>query len=144
MKHEQISFSEMEYKDKRKKTRKEEFFAKMERIIPLKEWCRIIEPYYYERGNGRPPIGLEIMLKMYLVSQWFNLSDAETEDAVNDSMAIRNYIGIKGDAPDETTLCKFRGKLEKNGLTEKIFKSFNAKMEREHIILHEEIGRAHV
>ncbi len=71
----QISFSEIEFMDKRKRTRKEVFFEKMEKIVPLKDWCRIIEPYYYERGNGRPPIKLEIMLKMYLVSQWFNLSD---------------------------------------------------------------------
>ncbi len=133
----QISFSEIEFGNKRKRTRKEVFFEKMEKIVPLKDWCRIIEPYYYERGNGRPPIKLEIMLKMYLVSQWFNLSDSETEDIANENLSVRKYIGITGDAPDETTLCKFRGILEKNDLTEKIFKSFNAKLEREHVILHE-------
>lgn len=133
----QMSFSEMEFQAKRKKVRKEVFFEKMEKIIPLKEWCRIIEPYYYERGNGRQPIKLEIMLKMYLVSQWFNLSDNEAEDMLNDSMSVRNYIGLDGDAPDATTLCKFRSILEKNGVTEKIFKSFNAKLEREHVILRE-------
>ncbi len=137
MENKQISFSEIEFGDKRKKTRKEVFLDKMEKIVPLEEWCRIIEPYYYERGNGRPPIKLEIMLKMYLVSQWFNLSDSETEDMVNDTMSVRKYIGITGSAPDETTLCKFRGILEKNGIAEKIFKSFNAKLERENVILHE-------
>ncbi len=137
MKNRQISFSDIEFGNKRKKTRKEVFLAKMEKIVPLKEWCEIIRPYYYERGNGRQPIELEVMLKMYLVSQWFNLSDSETEDIVNDSMSVRNYIGITGSAPDETTLCKFRGILERNGLTEKIFKSFNARPESEHIIMHE-------
>lgn len=137
MEKQQISFSEIEYRNKRKATRKEVFFAKMEQVVPMKEWCEIIKPYYYEKGNGRQPIALEIMLRMYLVSQWFNLSDTETEDMVNDSMAVRNYVGVKGDAPDATTLCKFRGILERNGLTEKIFKSFNEKLEREHIILHE-------
>lgn len=137
MRNKQISFREIEYANKRKTTRKEVFFAKMEKVVPLQEWCEIIQPYYYENGNGRQPIELEIMLKMYMVSQWFNLSDEETEDTVNDSMAVRNYVGIEGDAPDATTLCKFRKILEKNGLTEKIFKSFNAKLEREHIILHE-------
>lgn len=137
MENRQISFSEIEFEGKRKKTRKEVFFEKMEKIVPLKDWCKIIEPYYYERGNGRPPIKLEIMLKMYLVSQWFNLSDSETEDMANETLSVRKYIGINGDAPDETTLCKFRGILEKNKLTEKIFKSFNEKLENEHVILHE-------
>lgn len=137
MGNKQISFSEIEFANKRKATRKEVFFAKMDKIIPLKEWCKIIEPYYYERGNGRPPIRLEVMLKMYLVSQWFNLSDSETEDMLNENLAARKYAGISGDAPDETTLCKFRGILERNGLTEKIFESFKAKLEKEHVILHE-------
>lgn len=137
MEHKQISFSEIEFEAKRKRTRKEVFFERMEKIIPLDEWCKIIEPYYYERGNGRQPIKLEIMLKMYLVSQWFNLSDSETEDMANENLSVRKYIGITGDAPDETTLCKFRGILERNRLTEKIFKSFNARLEREHVIMHE-------
>lgn len=133
----QISFSELEYQNKSKKVRKEIFFEKMEKLIPLQEWCELIRPYYYEKGNGRQAKDLEIMLKMYLVSQWFNLSDPETEDMLNDSMSVRNYVGITGNAPDETTLCRFRHILEKNGLTEKIFKSFKEKLEREHIILHE-------
>lgn len=133
----QISFSEIEFRNKSKKVRKEVFFEKMEKIIPMKEWCELIRPYYYENGNGRQPKELEIMLKMYLVSQWFNLSDPETEDMLNDSMSARNYVGITGNAPDETTLCRFRHIMEENGLTEKIFKSFNARLEAEHIIMHE-------
>lgn len=132
-----MTFSEIEFETKRKKTRKETFFAKMEKIIPLEEWCAIIKPYYYEKGNGRQPIDLEVMLKMYLVSQWFNLSDSEAEDMANENLAVRKYMGIEGSAPDETTLCKFRAILERNKLTEKIFKSFNAKLEKEHLILHE-------
>lgn len=132
-----MSFSEIEFRNKTKKVRKEVFFEKMEKILPLKEWCEIIRPYYYENGNGRQPKELETMLKMYLVSQWFNLSDPETEDMCNDSMSVRNYVGITGTAPDETTLCRFRGILERNGLTEKIFKSFNARLEAEHVIMHE-------
>lgn len=133
----QISFSELEFRNKVKKVRKEVFFEKMEKIVPLKEWCELIRPYYYENGSGRQPKELEVMLKMYLVSQWFNLSDPETEDICNDSMSVRNYLGLTSAAPDETTLCRFRHILEKNGLTEKIFQSFKAKLEREHIILHE-------
>ncbi len=132
-----MSFSELEFRNKAKKVRKEVFFEKMEKIVPLKDWCDLIRPYYYENGNGRQPKELGIMLKMYLVSVWFNLSDPETEDMCNDSMSVRNYVGIKGAAPDETTLCRFRHILEQNGLTEKIFDSFKAKLEREHVILHE-------
>lgn len=132
-----MSFSEIEFANKRKATRKEVFFAKMEKIVPLKEWCEIIRPYYYEKGNGRQPIDLAVMLKMYLVSQWYNLSDEECEDMLNENLAVRKYVGIVKDAPDATTLCKFRGLLERNGLTEKIFKSFNARLEAEHIIMHE-------
>ena len=133
----QMSFGEIEFRNKGKKVRKEVFFEKMEKIVPLKEWCELIRPYYYEKGNGRQAKELEIMLKMYLVSQWFNLSDPETEDMCNDSMSVRNYVGITGRAPDETTLCRFRHILEENGLTEKIFNSFNARLEAEHVIMHE-------
>lgn len=137
MENKQISFSEIEFQGKKKKTRKEVFFEKMEKIIPLKEWCVVIEPYYYEKGNGRQAYPLEVMLKMYLVSQWFNLSDSGAEDMCNENLSVRNYVGVKGNAPDETTLCRFRHILEENGISEKIFKAFNAKLEREHIILHE-------
>lgn len=137
MENKQISFSEIEFGNKRKKTQKEVFFERMENIVPLKEWCELIRPYYYERGNGRQPKELEIMLKLYLVSQWFNLSDNGAEDMANENMSVRKYIGISGDAPDATTLCKFRSIMEKNGITEKIFKSFNVKLEQEHVILHE-------
>jgi len=131
----QISFSEIEFQNKRKQTKKEIFFAKMEKLVPLGEWCEIIRPYYYEYGNGRQPIQLEIMLKMYLVSQWYNLSDPETEDILNENLAARSYVGITGSAPDETTLCKFRHMLEANKLNEKIFAEFNKQLEKEEIII---------
>jgi IS5 family transposase len=117
----QINFSQIEFAHKRKRTKKEIFFEKMEKYVPLEAWCEITRPYYYEKGNGREPIGLAIMLKMYLVSNWFNLSDPQTEDILNENMAVRKYVGLSGDAPDETTLCKFRKMLEENGLTERFF-----------------------
>jgi IS5 family transposase len=117
----QISFSEIEYRGKRKRTQKEKFLARMREIVPLKEWCDIIRPYYYVCGNGRQPIGLETMLRMYLVSQWYNLSDEATEDLIYESLSVRSYVGISGDAPDSTTLCKFRHILEEHKLTQVIF-----------------------
>lgn len=133
----QISFGELEFSRKRKRTQKEVFFERMEELIPLKEWCNIIEPYYYENGNGRQPIALEKMLKMYLVSQWYNLSDPAAEDMLNENLAARKYVGIKGDAPDETTLCKFRGILEENGLNRAIFEMFAARLIEKQVMMKE-------
>jgi len=133
----QISFSEVEFGNKRKKTRKEKFFEKMEKYVPLEAWSEITRPYYYVKGMGREAIGLEIMLKMYLVSNWFTLSDPETEDMLNENIAARNYVGITGDAPDETTLCKFRKLLEENGLTELFFKQLNEILTKNKVLLKE-------
>jgi len=132
-----ISFSEIEFKNKRKRTSKEIFFEKMEKYVPLEAWCGIVQPYYYVKGNGREPIALEIMLKMYMVSNWFNLSDPQTEDILNENMAVRKYVGLTGDAPDETTLCKFRKLLEENGLTKQIFEHQNEVLTRNKVLLKE-------
>ena len=133
----QIGFSEFEYGQKRKKTQKEVFFEKMKELVPLKRWCEIIRPYYYENGNGRQPIELETMLRMYLVSQWYNLSDSATEDILTENMAVRKYVGIEGDAPDETTLCKFRHLLERNELCELIFGETSKALIEKKVILKE-------
>ena len=129
-----MSFSEMEYSLKSRKSKKEEFLEKMEKVVPLGKWCELIQPYYYERGNGRPPIDLDIMLKIYLVSCWYNLSDDACEDMIHDSLAVKNYV--KGVA-DATTLGKFRKLLHDNGLTEKIFKEQTDEFKANGIILHE-------
>jgi len=103
----------------------------------LEWWCEIIRPYYYENGNGRQPIPLAIMLRMYLVSLWYNLSDEAAEDLIYESFSVRNYVGITGDAPDSTTLCKFRHVLEKNNLTQRIFEELRKVFEDKKIICKE-------
>jgi IS5 family transposase len=118
---EQITFSEIEFAGKRKRTSKERFFEKMEKVLPLKEWCGIIEPHYYKKGNGRQATDLTVMVKMLFISKWFNLSDEQTEDMLNENLAARKYAGVRGDAPDATTLCKFRKILQDNDLYKKIF-----------------------
>ena len=133
----QLSFSQLEFASKRKKTRNEVFFDRMNKYVPLAEWCEIIRPHYYVKGNGREPIALEIMLKMHLVSNWFNLSDPQTEDMLNENMAARNYVGVYGSAPDETTLCKFRKLLEDAGLTEQLFKHLTDVLAKNKILLKE-------
>jgi len=130
----QISFSEIEYQGKRKKTQKEKFLERMRAIIPMDKWCAIIRPYYYENGNGRQPIPLDTMLRMYLVSLWYNLSDEAAEDLIYESMSVRNYVGITGDAPDSTTLCKFRHILENNNLTKVIFDELTKLLETKKVM----------
>ena len=114
----QISFSNLEYQGQGKKTRKEIFLEKMEKIVPWKEWCEIIQPHYYERGNGRPPIDLEVMLRMYMISNWYDLSDESCEEECISNVVFRNFIG--NHIPDETTLGKFRNLLEKHNINKLI------------------------
>src|ERR1700722_11708653 len=94
-----------------KKTRREVFLEEMEQVVPWRELCALIEPHYPKPGNGRPPVGVERMLRMYFLQQWFNLSDPAVEEALYDSPVMRQFVGIdlgQEPAPDETTVCKFR------------------------------------
>jgi transposase, IS5 family len=108
----------------RRPTRRDEFLATMDRIVPWAALCEVIEPHYPKPGNGRPPVGLERMLRMYFVQHWFNLADAACEDALLDSTALRQFVGIdlgRERVPDATTLLKFRRKLEEHKLGEALF-----------------------
>jgi IS5 family transposase len=101
----------------------------MEQIIPWSDLCSVIEPHYPKAGNGRPPVGLERMLRMYFVQHWFNLADAACEDALLDSTALRRFVGIdlgRERVPDATTLLKFRRLLEKHKLGEALFATVGA------------------
>ena len=125
----QVSFSQFEYSAKKRKTRRDRFLAEIEAVVPWTTLTAEIEPFYPKgEGRGRPPIGLERMLRMYIAQQCFGLSDEGVEDAVYDSQAIRGFVGIdlsRENAPDATTLLKFRRLLEKHKLTERIFQSIN-------------------
>jgi IS5 family transposase len=109
----------------RKRTRKDQFLEDMERIIPWRELCEVIEPFYPKQdGPGRPPIGLERMLRIHFLQHWFNLSDPAVEEALYDSQAMRRFVGIdlgREPAPDETTVCKFRHLLEEHDLGSSLF-----------------------
>jgi IS5 family transposase len=126
----QKSFSDMEYDNKKRKTRKEIFLERMEQLIPWKTFIALIEPYYPKAGpkGGRPTIGLEKMLRMYFVQNWFDLSDEATEDAMTETMSIRHFVGVSfgyEEAPDAITLLHFRRILETNGLCNQIFIKVN-------------------
>src|SRR3954467_965896 len=113
-----------QYEQYRKPTRRDVFLTTMEQIVPWAALCEVIEPHYPKAGNGRPPVGLERMLRMYFVQHWFNLADAACEDALLDSTALRRFVGIdlgRERVPDATTLLKFRRLLEKHKLGEALF-----------------------
>jgi IS5 family transposase len=113
-----------QYERFRKPTRRDTFLAQMEALVPWAALCSVIEPHYPKAGNGRPPVGLRRMLRMYLVQHWFNLADEACEDALLDSPALRRFVGIdlgRERVPDATTLLKFRRLLEDNKLGEALF-----------------------
>jgi IS5 family transposase len=100
-----------------KTTRRAAFLAEMERVVPWSALCALIEPFYPKPGNGGPPIGVERMLRLYFLQQWFNLSDPAAEEALYDSLAMRLFVGIdlgREPVPDETTVCRFRHLLEEH------------------------------
>jgi hypothetical protein len=94
-----------------RKTRREKFLEEADQIMPWAELLALIDPYYPKPGNGRPPIGLGIMLRIYFLQHWFNLSDPAAEEALYDSPALRRFAGIdlgRAPAPDETSILNFR------------------------------------
>ncbi len=110
-------------------TRKAEFLAKMEGLMPWSALCALIEPHYPKAGNGRPPIGLERMLRMYWVANWFNLADEACEDAMYDIAVFREFCGFdlgRERIPDATTLLKFRHLLEENDFGKEMFARIGA------------------
>lgn len=116
-----------------KTTRRAAFLAEMERVVPWGELCALIEPFYPQAGNGRPPIGLERMLRIYFLQQWFNLSDPGVEEALYDSLAMRSFVGIdlgREPVPDETTACKFRHLLEKHEIGRQLFEQVHVHLEK--------------
>src|SRR5271157_4140125 len=119
----QMSFAQAEYAGKKKITRREKFLGEMERVVPWMRLVARIEPHYPKGERGRPPVGLERMLRLYFLQQWYTLADEALEDALYDSQALRNFAGIdlSADAvPDATTLLKFRHLLEAHELTQAI------------------------
>src|SRR2546421_3137035 len=107
-----------------KTTRRAAFLAEMERVVRWSALWGLIEPFYPKPGNGRPPVGVERMLRIYFLQHWFNLSDPAVEEALYDSQAMRRFVGIdlgREPVPDETTVCRFRHLLEEHDLGRRLF-----------------------
>jgi len=121
---EQPSFTDVEYGNRRRVSRRERFLTTMEATIPWVVWVGLIEPFYYTGKKGRRPKPVETMLRMYLLQVWFSLSDEGVEEAIYDSYAMRRFMGLDfavEQVPDATTLLHFRHLLEKHELGEKLF-----------------------
>jgi len=100
-----------------RKSRREEFLSVMAVVVPWRDLEALIEPYYPKAGNGRQPVGLSIMLRVYFLQQWFSLSDPGAEDALYESPVLRRFAGVdlgRAAAPDETTILRFRRLLEQH------------------------------
>lgn len=127
----QGSLSMTGYFDKGKKTRREVFLAEMEQVVPWARLQALIEPHYPKgsAAGGRPPLPLERMFRIYCLQQWYNLSDPGAEEALYDSITMRQFAGVSTDGdviPDETTILNFRRLLERHQLTERLFAEINA------------------
>ena len=121
----QATCAEVSFEQYRKPTRRERFLDEMNRVVPWAELAAAIEPVYPKaEGPGRPPVGVERMLRLHCLQQWFNLSDPAVEEALYDSRALRHFVGIdlgREPVPDETTICKFRHLLEAHQVGAQLF-----------------------
>jgi IS5 family transposase len=120
----QLTLATVGFERYAKTRRRAAFLAEMEQVVPWSALCGLIEPFYPKPGNGRPPVGVERMLRLYFLQQWFNLSDPAVEEALYDSLAMRRFASIdlgREPVPDETTVCRFRHLLEAHDLGRQLF-----------------------
>jgi len=136
----QPTFAALAYANKKKKTRREKFLEEMDQVVPWAQLNKVISKHYPKPGNGRPPLGLEKMLRIYFLQQWFNLSDPGMEDALYDIESLRRFAGIElgeDEVPDETSILNFRHLLERHGLSKKLFEKVTAHLEQNGLLLRE-------
>ena len=135
---EQKTFASLAWSMKGKVTRRERFLAEMNAVIPWAPLIALIEPHYPKGGSGGQPKGLEKMLRIYFLQQWFDLSDPAAEDAIYDSESMRRFVGVElgdDDVPDESTILRFRHLLERHGLTKAIFAQVRNLLEEKRLLL---------
>lgn len=139
----QPSFTDVEYGNRRRVSRREQFLQIMDALIPWDQWVGLITPHYYTGAKGRKPKPVETMLRMYLLQVWFSLSDEGIEDAIYDSYAMRRFMGLDftvEQVPDATTLLHFRHLLEKHQIGKQLFAAQNEMFDAQGWIMR---GRQH-
>jgi IS5 family transposase len=128
----QLSFATLDHRNKKKQTKRERFLAEMDAVVPWAALLGLIEPHYPKAGNGRRPYPLAVMLRIYFLQQWYQLSDPGAEEALYDIHSMRAFAGLElgRDAiPDETTILNFRHLLEAHDLTKAIFEAVSAHLQ---------------
>src|SRR5271154_3212086 len=136
----QMSFAQSEYAGKKKVTRREKFLGEMERVVPWSRLVALIQPHYPTGRRGRPPVGLERMLRIYFLQQWYTLADEALEDALYDSQALRTFAGLDlsvESVPDATTLLGFRHLLEAHALGAEILQEVNVHLRERQLLMRE-------
>lgn len=134
----QLGLSDSGFAKHPKKTRKAAFLAEMDKVVPWKRLMALIEPHYPKPGKGRRPFPLETMLRIHFMQHWFSYSDPAMEEALHDIPLLRAFAGLDAavDAmPDETTILKFRRRLQQHGLADKLFAEVNALLIEHGLIL---------
>ena len=136
---EQPTFADLEFENKKRKTRREMFLERMDELIPWQRLEARIRPYYPKAGRGRRPYDLSVMLRVHCVQVFYNLSDPGMEDLLYEAESVRRFVGLKlSEAlPDETTILNFRHLLEKHSLGQGLFAEINAHLEDQGLRLRE-------
>ncbi|WP_080639457.1 IS5 family transposase [Teredinibacter turnerae] len=111
------------------------FLEQMNEILPWSNLCKAIEPFHPKSSSsgGRPRMGIDRMLRIHFLQHWFELSDPGAEEALYDSRAMRQFVGIdlgREPVPDETTICKFRHLMERHNLGGELFRLVNEYLEK--------------
>ena len=134
----QTTFASVAWDRKGKVTRRERFLAEMDAVIPWARLLALIEPYYPKAGNGTQPKPMELMLRIYFMQNWFNLSDPQAEDSLYDIESMRRFAGMEllgHDIPDESTILRFRHLLEQHQLTERVFAEIRTLLDEKRLLL---------
>ncbi len=134
----QTTFASLAWSNKGKVTKREQFLAEMDAVMPWARLLALIAPHYPTDGLGRPRKDLELMLRVYFLQQWFNLSDPQAEESLYDSESMRRFAGIElgeTEVPDESTILRFRHLLEAHQLTRAIFEAVRALLEERRLYL---------
>jgi IS5 family transposase len=136
----QKPFTSMEYAQRKRTGRREKFSGAPDAVIHRAAFEETVKPFYPKSGRrGRPPKGIELMLRMYFLQVWYNLADEALEENIYDIYSMRKFMKLdyfKEDVPDATTLPQFRHMLEKHNLQKELFETQKELMDAEGIMMH--------
>ena len=133
------TFADLEYGQKKRRTRREEFLEKLEALVPWRRLEERIRPHYFRGERGRRPYALAVMLRVHIVQLCYNLSDPAMEDLLYEAESVRRFAGLRlTDAlPDETTILHFRHLLERHQLGQGLFAEIKDHLEEQGVRLRE-------